>query len=553
MASSDLQRFVALAFCRADVVFEIDRLNTVVFVAGTTPACFGRTTEDIRGKPFLDLIAPRDRQLVAEIFASARRRGRIDDIVVQLSGSGGRPLPAAIAGYPVPDCHDNIYLGLKVSPPPITLPRPDDTLKMDAESGLLDQASFATAAAERVCAYPRAGGEAQVTLLKLGHVTTLTDKLPPSEKTRFLTKVGRILNAASLGGNMAGRLASDAFGYVHIRGIDAETINRKIEEAARQTHPEGANVDSRSVTLGAQTSAMTEDQVARAIIHTMQQFCRSDGCVKAADLSEALPSMMSETFDRIKYVKMVTRQSHFDLVFMPICDLKDGKVHHFEALTRFRDTVAGVSPYSLISLAEEVDIIRDFDTAIVMKAIQMIADFNRESPIPPIAVNISGASIAHFGFVNKLHQLLATDRLLPERLMLEITESARIERLVEVNRAIQTFRRKGFKVCVDDFGAGGASFDYLHMLDVDIVKFDGPVLKRACSSDKGRDMLGSMVRMCRDMRVTTVAEMVEDRRIAAQALECGVDFGQGYYFGKPRPDPFAFAGRFADSGTKQFS
>ena len=109
---------------------------------------------------------------------------------------------------------------------------------------------------------------------------------------------------------------------------------------------------------------------------------------------------------------------------------------------------------------------------------------------------------------------------------------------------IQEIRSRGFQFCLDDFGAGAASFDYLNALDIDVVKFDGPVVRRACASDKGRDMLSSMAKMCSGNGVHTVAEMVEDEEAANKLFYCGIDYGQGWHFGKPNTDPFAFAERF---------
>jgi EAL domain-containing protein (putative c-di-GMP-specific phosphodiesterase class I) len=120
----------------------------------------------------------------------------------------------------------------------------------------------------------------------------------------------------------------------------------------------------------------------------------------------------------------------------------------------------------------------------------------------------------------------------------------KIEQLAEVNAIIQSFRTRGFRFCLDDFGSGSASFDYLNALDVDIVKFDGPVVKRACSSQKGSDLLSAMAKMCASMGIRTAAEMVEDKRMAGRVYQCSVDFGQGWYFGKPDFDPFIYADRF---------
>ena len=132
--------------------------------------------------------------------------------------------------------------------------------------------------------------------------------------------------------------------------------------------------------------------------------------------------------------------------------------------------------------------------------------------------------------------------------MFEITESARVDDLATVNTHMQSLRKRGFKFSLDDFGAGSASFDYLNSLDADFVKFDGPVVRRACASNKGSDMLSTMAKMCSNQKIWTVAEMVEDKAMANQVYYCGIDYGQGWYFGKPTDNPYAFADRFAGGG-----
>lgn len=130
------------------------------------------------------------------------------------------------------------------------------------------------------------------------------------------------------------------------------------------------------------------------------------------------------------------------------------------------------------------------------------------------------------------------------RIMFELTESAEAEDLENLNKVIQGIRFRGFQFCLADFGAGSASFDYLNALDVDVVKFDGPVVRRACASDRGKDLLASMAKMCSSLGGHKVAEMVEDKDAANKLFYCGIYYGQGWHFGKPNADPFAFADRF---------
>ncbi len=145
----------------------------------------------------------------------------------------------------------------------------------------------------------------------------------------------------------------------------------------------------------------------------------------------------------------------------------------------------------------------------------------------PVAINVSGHSISDPKFCDNLNKLLTRHFGLEDHLSLEITESAEISDLKGVNQAIQEFRRVGFKVALDDFGAGAASFDYLNSFDVDTVKFDGPVVSRAVKTRKGKAFLKSMATLCHEIEIETIAEMVEDAPLADFLKQCGIELGQG--------------------------
>jgi EAL domain-containing protein (putative c-di-GMP-specific phosphodiesterase class I) len=95
----------------------------------------------------------------------------------------------------------------------------------------------------------------------------------------------------------------------------------------------------------------------------------------------------------------------------------------------------------------------------------------------------------------------------------------------------------GSLVCLDDFGAGSSSFAYLQQLSLDIVKIDGRYVREL--ADNGRDgaMVRRLVELCQDLNIRTVAEMVETVEVAEIVRQAGVDFAQGWLYGKPADKP----------------
>ncbi|OAN43739.1 EAL domain-containing protein [Magnetospirillum moscoviense] len=543
MADRERDRFVALAFCRADILLELDDEHDVVFAAGATQFLLGLGPDQLRHKSFLDLVAEPDRALAAEMLDAARAQGRIDDVVVRLSGVGTRRPNVAMAGYRVPDFDNHFFLALKVEPALQAERLSETQLKRDDETGLLDEASFASQAAERALAFKRAGGRPQITVIKVENFAEMTTALGTSERREVMNTVGDILAKHSLGGGTAGRISDDSFSYLHRDDVDPEEVSSMISDAAKRLF--NGDVKTTGQTLDADGAGLAEHQVAKAIAHTIRRFSEEGHLDKKKSISQVLTGMVSDTIENVAFIRRVVAGRDFDMAFMPICDLRVERIHHFEALTRYRDAKPGTSPYHLFCLAEEVGIVHELDLAVVDTTIRTIGEMvAKRGLMPSVAINLSGQSLSNPRFVEDLRMLLRRSGIQPRKLMFELTESVRIDHLTEVNNVIQSFRNLGFRFCLDDFGSGAASFDYLNALDIDVVKFDGPVIKRAAASQKGSDLLASMARMCASMGVRTAAEMVEDKRMAGRVYQCGVDFGQGYYFGKPEFDPYVFADRF---------
>ena len=92
-------------------------------------------------------------------------------------------------------------------------------------------------------------------------------------------------------------------------------------------------------------------------------------------------------------------------------------------------------------------------------------------------------------------------------------------------------------MCLDDFGAGSASFQYLHRLHVDYVKIDGSYTRKILTSERDAIMVKNLTQMCRDLNIDVIAEMIEQEAQSERMQDLGVQYGQGYLFGKATPKP----------------
>jgi EAL domain-containing protein (putative c-di-GMP-specific phosphodiesterase class I) len=209
--------------------------------------------------------------------------------------------------------------------------------------------------------------------------------------------------------------------------------------------------------------------------------------------------------------------------------------HHWEALLRPEpDEAAPVSGVQeFITFAETAGLSEELDWA-VLAAVCAAARTVRGSRI---AANLSGLTLQSPDFREKLLALLDAEPLLSHRLLVEITETAEIENEAEAVRTVEALRERGLPLCIDDFGAGAAAFRYLRAFRVDYVKIDGLYVTAAGRSAQDRGIVAGMVELARTVGARVVAERIETEAEARLMQELGVDYGQGWLFGRPGPLP----------------
>lgn len=223
----------------------------------------------------------------------------------------------------------------------------------------------------------------------------------------------------------------------------------------------------------------------------------------------------------------------FELHFQGVYTVADRRLSHLEALIRLRDANTGelVPPGQFIPIAEKSRKILEIDRWVLARVIRMLADNPRA---PAIAVNISGRSFDDPGLPGYITYLLREHGADPARLLIEVTETAAVSDLTDAERFIEALKRAGCRVCLDDFGAGFASFAYLKHIRVDTIKLDGMFIRNLPHDHDNQVFVRGMVEVARGLGKTTVAEFVEDEGTLSLLAELGVDLAQGYHLDRPQ-------------------
>jgi len=525
---TERDRFVALAFCWADILIELDNERKIVFVGGTTLPVLGKSAQGLMGLPINEIVADTDRALVRQLLKIAEQLGRIDGSLVRLQGSRGPTPPMSVAGYRLDDLKSHFFLAFRMGA------AADTDVARDTETGLIDGDAFADVAASRVKKLQAAGEDVKMTMVSMEDLSNLRERLDEASEQSLMKTVGASLRAHSVGGDAAARMGENSYGLVHNASLDISDFEREIQEVARDVDPAGEGISIETATIDVGNDDISEGDMAKSLLYVVNRFRDTEGGgFTIKNLSTNLSSLMNEAAASVDGFKKIVAAGAFDLAFQPIIDSRSGEIHHFEALTRFRGGGANESPYRYITFAEETGLISEFDLAVATKAIEWLGKWPRNTSRYKIAVNISGHSVGNDFYVSSLHKLLRDNAWVEDKMLFEITESSRMADLDTANSFIQGLRKKGHHVCLDDFGAGSASFQYMSALEVDVVKLDGSAIRNAQTGPKGRAFLTALTALCRSLSVETVAEMIDKEEGLNFVRDCGVNYVQGYLFGQP--------------------
>lgn len=229
------------------------------------------------------------------------------------------------------------------------------------------------------------------------------------------------------------------------------------------------------------------------------------------------------------------RLGEFYFELQPKYHLKSRQVIGAEALVRWKRSDGTLMyPNEFIPVFEQNEFILKLDFYIYGKVCEYLRERIRHGyEIKPISVNVSRVHLRLEEFVNNVIKLVDFHKIPHEYLEFEITESIFLENAKDAQNAMIKFKNAGFKVSMDDFGAGYSSLNLLKNLDFDILKLDKEFLDAGRIHKKEEIVIESIINMAKKMKIVVLCEGVETKEQADLLEELHCDLVQGYYFGKP--------------------
>jgi PAS domain S-box-containing protein len=212
----------------------------------------------------------------------------------------------------------------------------------------------------------------------------------------------------------------------------------------------------------------------------------------------------------------------------PIVSLVSGRTEHHELLVRMLDDDDfPVPPGRFLPVAEEFGLIVEIDELMLRRAVEMASDGHR------VNVNLSAQSIARSGMSEFIDAELKRTGADPALLVVELTETALIKSEQAARRFVKRLAELGCGFALDDFGTGYGGFMYLKQLPIDYLKIDMEFVHDLTFNEGSQRVVRAVVDLAKGFGQQTIAEGIEDVETRDLLAAMGVDFGQGYLFGRP--------------------
>ncbi|SOB79361.1 diguanylate phosphodiesterase [Sphingomonas guangdongensis] len=222
------------------------------------------------------------------------------------------------------------------------------------------------------------------------------------------------------------------------------------------------------------------------------------------------------------------------VAYQPQLDVRTGRLCGAEALVRWSHPEKGaVSPMEFVLAAEQHNRIDKLTAFVLGDAIKTAAAFQARGITFDVAVNISARLLERPGLVSLVRQQLADARLPPERLTLEVTESAALTSGRASIRTLEEIGSLGINVSIDDYGTGFSTLEYFKRIPATEVKIDRSFIAALDRNASDRLMVHSTIELAHSLGRTVVAEGVETPEILAELTNLECDKIQGYFIGKP--------------------
>src|SRR3954452_966685 len=381
-------------------------------------------------------------------------------------------------------------------------------------------------------------------LLDVDRFHEINDTLGHDAGDAILVEVARRLESAPTQGALVARVGGDQFALA-IPGQAGGEVARLAALAGKSRVCGPIRFDAVSadlrVTVGMSRAPEHGSDPATLLRRAEMAMTAAKG--SSSGIGEWEPGYERDGSRRLQVLaglRQALAKNQLRVEFQPKIRIGGGEVAGFEALVRWRDPELGaVSPAEFVPLAEASGLISALTSNVLRLALEATRRWHDAGRMVGVAVNISARSLDDPVLVGQVAAMLTASGVEPAYLTLEITESSVMESQARSVDVLLQLRSLGVRLSIDDFGTGYSSLHQLRGLPVHEVKIDKAFVDEVDGDGADRAVVRAIVELAESLGLTTVAEGVEHAAQAYALDSLGVAQVQGYFYGRPMPEPAA--------------
>jgi diguanylate cyclase (GGDEF)-like protein/PAS domain S-box-containing protein len=416
----------------------------------------------------------------------------------------------------------------------------------DALTGLVNRREFEQRLRHLIDLARQEETEHALCYLDLDQFKVINDTCGHVAGDELLRQLGMLLPDNVRKGDTLARLGGDEFGVLMERCsiMQATRVANALLEAIRnlQFHWEDKTFNV-GVSIGVVPINEASESIT-AVLSTADSACYAakDGGRNQIHVYREDDMKVAQRQGEMQWVARIQRaldDDRFELYAQPITPVAtpDSAPVHYEVLLRMQDEQGRiVLPGAFLSAVERYNLSARLDNWVIRNTFDwLIQNSGYMQGLDLVSINLSGHSLGDSQLMGHIIERFKEGRIPPEKICMEITETAAITNLTSATRFIKMLKEWGCRFALDDFGSGLSSFAYLKNLPVDFLKIDGLFVKDILDDPIDYAMVKSINEIGHVMGKKTVAEFVDSEAVLRALRVIGVDYAQGYAVGKPEP------------------
>ena len=416
--------------------------------------------------------------------------------------------------------------------------RAHELANTDALTGLANRRQFERALKETVASPPGANGVHAVLAFDLNKFKRINDVYGHSVGDDVLVIVAQRLSAAMRDGDLLARLGGDEFAVIarHLAGAESATsiANRILKalespiEVGLIRHRVGAGI---GLALVPDDGTNAEEIMRKADIALYRAKVGKQSAARFFEEAMDLQSRERESLERD--LAAAIEAGAVCPWYQPIVDLQTQQVIAFESLARWtHPTLGDIPPDRFIPIAEDCGLIQQLSDYLLRRA---CTDALNWPDSVMLSFNISPAQLKEKTLGLRILGILGETGLSPQRLEIEITESAIVRDLEAAKAVLSSLREAGVRVALDDFGTGYSSLYHLRNFKFDAIKIDRSFVGNMASEDEGAAIVRALTGLGHGLGLVITAEGIEQSDQRDALLKQGCERGQGFLFSRAIP------------------